>query len=73
MKYKKNGQWSIKENEYVINEQRGKTSDWSIFAGKPPLINQWQGYKTWENDLSLSRFAVVRKNVSKPMPGFEQN
>ena len=22
------------------DEQRGKTSDWSIFAGKPPMINQ---------------------------------
>ena len=21
-------------------QQRGKTSDWSIFAGKPPMINQ---------------------------------
>ena len=22
------------------HEQRGKTSDWSIFVGKPPMINQ---------------------------------
>ena len=26
--------------ESAVSEQRGKTSDWSIFAGKPPMINQ---------------------------------
>ena len=46
-------------------QQRGKTSDWSIFAGKPPLINQWQGYKTWENNVLLFWFAVVRKMLTK--------
>ena len=29
-------------------KQRGKTSDWLSFAGKSPMISQWQGYKTWE-------------------------
>ena len=24
----------------ILHKQRGKTSDWSIFAEKPPMINQ---------------------------------
>ena len=24
----------------IMGEQRGKTTDWSIFVGKPPLIDQ---------------------------------
>ena len=58
----------IYETRVPVFQQRGKTSDWSIFAGKPPLIDQWQGYRTWENDVSLFFFALFRKIWTKSCP-----
>ena len=37
------------------------------------MINQWQGYKTGENDVSLSWFTMIREMQNKIMPSFEQN